>query len=56
MKPKKELSATDNPTVYKKLARRWLKCPICPPNKGENSKRKAKRGTKKPKYKNRKKD
>lgn len=31
--------------------RNGLKCPICPPNRGENAKRKARHGDGKPRYK-----
>lgn len=41
-----------NSTVVNRMARRRLKCSICPPNKGENEKRKAKHGAKKPRSKN----
>lgn len=34
-----------------KRKRDTLRCDICPPNRGENAKRKAKHGNKKPKYK-----
>lgn len=38
-----------NSSAYNKLRRELLKCPICPPNKGENSKRKPKHGSRKTK-------
>lgn len=40
-----------NNTVYDRLARQDLKCPLCKPNQGENCKRHAKHGVKKPKKK-----
>lgn len=40
-----------NPTVANRERRKELSCDFCPPNKGENEKRKAKHGNKKPKYK-----
>ena len=47
--------AESNSRVDKQTRRKWLRCPICPPNKGENSKRRAKHGSKKPKYKDKRK-
>lgn len=50
---KKDKFNTDRKTEFwHDIARKELKCPICPPNKGENAKRKAKHGVKKRKYKN----
>lgn len=46
------MKETDNASVYKKLNRRHLNCPICPPHKGENRGRRVKHGPQKPKYKN----
>lgn len=40
-----------NSTVDDRERRKDLSCSFCPPNKGENEKRKSKRGNKKPKYK-----
>ena len=40
-----------NSTVVNRFRRGYLRCSICPPNKGENAKRKPKHGNKKPKYK-----
>lgn len=40
-----------NRTVVNRESRQRLKCPVCPPNKGENSKRKPKHGSKKPRHK-----
>lgn len=37
--------------IHRKLLKEKLRCAICPPNKKHNSKRKPKHGTKKPKYK-----
>jgi hypothetical protein len=42
----------ENASAHKKILRERQRCSICPPNKGENAKRKAKHGNKKPKYKN----
>lgn len=50
---KKQQDDTTNSSVYKKCLNRdrlIVKCSVCPPNKGCNSKRK-KNGAKKPKYK-----
>lgn len=44
-----------NSTVDRKERRLDLSCSFCPPNKGENAKRKAKHGNKKPKYKTKRK-
>lgn len=52
MRGAKKRKTEVNPSAYNKLRRTLLKCPICPPNAGENSKRKARHGSKKPKYKN----
>jgi hypothetical protein len=52
MKFAAKLKHETNSTVYKRLARLWLKCSFCPPNQGENSGRVAKHGEKKPKSKN----
>lgn len=51
MRKKTELKEETNPSVYNKLIRYQLKCSLCPPNKGENAKRKAKHGVKKSKTK-----
>lgn len=42
-----------NSTVDDRERRQMQSCSICPPNKGENARRKAKHGNKKPKYKDR---
>lgn len=47
----KEEKETDNPSVYNKIRRRELSCPICPPHKVENHGRWVKHGKQKPKYK-----
>lgn len=44
-----------NSTVDNRIRRKDLGCSFCPPNKGENAKRKAKHGNKKPKKKDRRK-
>lgn len=44
--------ANANPAVDQKLRRKDLSCSLCPPNRGENAKRKGKHGTTKPRYKN----
>lgn len=55
MKHKTAIKKTDNPREYKMLKKQTdLRCPICPPHKGENAGRHVKHGAKKPKYKNRK--
>jgi hypothetical protein len=41
--------------VDDRLSRLKLKCPLCKPNKGENSKRKPKHGKAKPKKKDKRK-
>lgn len=52
-----DFHGTETPTVKelainaKKERKRHQRCCICPPNKGENASRRAKHGTKKPKYK-----
>ncbi len=43
-----------NSTVDKRERREHLRCPICPPNKGENTNRKPKHGSRKPKKKDHK--
>lgn len=55
MKNKERLKSETNPTIYNRLKRYNLKCSICPPNGGENTKRKGKHGKTKPKYKNKRK-
>jgi len=56
MKNKATLKKTDNPKEYKYARREsTLSCPICPPHRGENAKRKAKHGNQKPKSKNKRK-
>jgi hypothetical protein len=40
-----------NSSAYKKHRRELQRCPICPPNKGENAKRHAKHGETKPRRK-----
>jgi len=40
-----------NSTIDNKERRSLLSCSFCPPNKGENSNRKPKHGTRKPRYK-----
>lgn len=52
---KKKPDLETNSTVVNRENREHFRCPICPPNKGENSKRKPKRGVKKPKYKDKRK-
>jgi hypothetical protein len=47
----KKLNDEINSSVDKKGRREDLRCSFCPPNRGENSSRKAKHGAKKPKYK-----
>ncbi len=47
----KILDRNTNSSVDNKERRKLLSCSICPPNKGENAGRKAKHGSKKPKYK-----
>lgn len=51
-KKRSELSKEDNPTAYDRLKRNQLSCSRCPPHQSENASRKAKHGSKKPKYKN----
>ena len=34
-----EAKTTTNPTVLNRILRRQLNCPHCPPNRGENAKR-----------------
>lgn len=48
-------SDNTNSTVENRENRLWLRCSYCPPNRGENATRKAKHGTKKPKYKDKRK-
>ena len=51
---KKSLSEKEtNSTAFNRIERLHLSCSICPPNRGENAKRKAKHGKTKPKYKDR---
>ena len=38
---------------YMHARREHLSCPMCPPNRGENSKRHARHGVRKPRHKNR---
>lgn len=55
MKHKTALKKTDNPREYKLIKKKVdLKCPFCAPHKNENSSRRSKHGSRKPKYKNRK--
>ena len=55
-KIKKMIKETDNSSsVFNKLERYKLKCSICPPNAGENWKRKGKHGKTKAKYKDKRK-
>jgi hypothetical protein len=49
LNPKNKFNTSSK--IDKIQRREKLNCPICPPNRGENSKRKAKRGVKKPRYK-----
>lgn len=49
---KKDKLNTDRKTEFWQDVAKKLSCSICPPNKGENAKRKAKHGVKKRKYKN----
>jgi hypothetical protein len=49
----KEDRLQPDPQVDKKLRRLELRCSVCPPNKGENSKRHAKHGPRPPKSKQR---
>lgn len=51
MKAKKEKLTTSNPTVYNRLKRQELHCPLCRPHKNENCTKHAKHGVTKPKYK-----
>ncbi len=51
MRPRQEKRSTSNPTVYNRLKRLELKCPLCKPNRGENKKKCRKHGVRKPKYK-----
>ncbi len=51
MRYKKEIKTTDNPSVDNKLRRYELRCSLCPPNGGENCKRRGKHGKTKAKYK-----
>jgi len=48
---KQQAKLNTNSTVDKYERREWQRCPVCPPNKGENSNRKAVHGKTKPKYK-----
>jgi len=44
MRKKEEMDTTGNPSVYKKIHHSFVcGCPICPPNRGCNSKRKWKK-------------
>ena len=52
MKRKVEKETTENPTVYGKLARLDWHCARCRANRGDNKKRRAKHGSRKPKKKN----
>jgi hypothetical protein len=49
MKHKAQLKKETNSTVYDRLKRLELSCPLCPPNKGENRKHRPKYGRKKSK-------
>lgn len=51
----KRCKTNNNSSVDNKERRNQLSCSFCRPNKGENAKRKAKHGNKKPKYKNKRK-
>lgn len=51
----KRANRNTNSTVDNRERRKSLSCSFCKPNKGENAKRKAKHGNKKPKYKNKRK-
>ena len=55
MRKKNLIKEETNSTVYNRLLRLDLNCSICPPNRGENSKRKSKHGKTKPKYKDKRK-
>jgi hypothetical protein len=48
---KKDKLNKDNRTEKTYQRRNTLRCDICPPNRGENAKRRAKYGKTKPKYK-----
>lgn len=48
-KTEKKLNTNSNVDKYERRERQ--RCPVCPPNKGENSNRKAVHGKTKPKYK-----
>lgn len=48
---KEQLRHETNPTVINRLNRGKLRCSLCPPNKGENTKCYKKHGVKKPKKK-----
>jgi hypothetical protein len=50
-KGKGKIQEESNPSVVNKLNRKKLRCSICPPNKGENAKRQARHGNRKPRYK-----
>lgn len=48
----KKIKLNDDPkTEYWTTVAKKLKCSICPPNKGENSKRQSKHGNKTPRHK-----
>jgi hypothetical protein len=51
MRKKQLVKKETNSMVDDRLRRFDLNCSICPPNRGENSKRKSKHGKTKPKYK-----
>lgn len=54
MKRFTEQKATSNPTVWNRLNRYKLGCPMCPPHRAENKKSHKKYGVKRPKEKQRK--
>ena len=51
----KELESADPKADNLQDLHHKLLCSICPPNKGENAKRKSMHGNKKPRYKNKRK-
>jgi len=51
----KGIKTEENPSVYKKLARKYWRCSLCPANRGENEKNRKKYGRTKPKYKDKRK-
>ncbi len=49
-------SHAPNSTLFNRILRFPLKCSVCPPNRGENAKRRGFHGKTKPKYKTRKRE